>query len=194
MATQEDYTRRSELERCALRRLIPQLFKDHKIEWYLTPSEGYDIYDAYVMVFDELTGSINGRFIIECKVRDTHYPQLLLEEKKLSDLNKKAGESGAKVVYINVTPNGSYCFNLTKLINDETEWVMESHWVSTTDKSRGKKSKKVTYIPIEKGRHLFYTTDRCKIDLGAGRAEVVEEINTSKRRFCLYRDVFGLGD
>lgn len=199
MATQLDYIRKSEMERVALMKLIPALFKtlnDHYISYYFTPVDGYDIYDAYVMCFDSLTHSIKHRFIIECKIRDRHYPNLLLEQKKYNDLKKKANETDAKILYVNVTPKGSYTFNLSKLINSDTEWITEDHWISTTDKSRGKTSKWVTYIPIESGKWIYHPTDRVFNEYGRSNKTKMldEEMGKHYRSFCLYKDVLNKKD
>ncbi len=57
----------------------------------------------------------------------------------------------SRIIYINVTPQGTYWFDIDKLQND-FEWVYESHWASTTDKSKGKIDKEITKIDYKKGR------------------------------------------
>ena len=193
---QQDFIKRSEIERVALKSIIQIAFDGKEYEYYLTPVDGYDIYDGYCMFFDPLTKSIIHRVLFEVKVRDRHYPNLLLEEKKWKDLKKKADESGASVVYVNVTPNGSYLFNLTKLIGADIEWVEEDHWVSTTDKSRGKITKWVTYLPVEKAKSYYYTTSRAELEWGKNNKtkEMDVEMISHRKRFCLFDSVLNKKD
>lgn len=155
------YTTTSKIERIALNNIIPELFKGNKISFYTTPDDGKDIYDGYVMKMND-NFSIIDRYMIECKVRDTFYPTLLLEKKKYDALKKKAIESDAKIIYICVTPDGAFCFNLDKLINADTIWLKEPHWKSTQNKSAGKVIKSVFYINIEQGKRISYNSKDCQ--------------------------------
>lgn len=155
MSTQYEYTLKADDERLILKKIIPTLYNYnvYDIQYYFTDSGGYDVYDAYVMGFNKDTHSCVRRHLIEIKVRDTHYPDLLLEKEKLENLKKKASESDATVIYISTTPKGSYIFNLTQL-ESSIQWNKEEHWKSTTDKSKGKKYKWVTYLPITSAKYL----------------------------------------
>lgn len=185
----------SKRERFALLNILPLLFKNIKgyYTYYFTDVYGMDIYDAYVMVFDNETHSIIGRYIIECKVRDKFYPDLMLEKKKYFDLKNKSNESNSKIIYISVTPEGTYCYNLSKLITDDTNWIKEEHWISTMDKSKGKKNKRLIYINVDKSKKLNINT----IDINTQyrnnkiKKELAKEIIQHKNQFCLFRDVFG---
>ena len=157
MATQLDYNQKSINERIILKEVIKLLYnKDtHDIQYYFTDIESKDFYDGYVMIFAKGTGSIIKRHLIEIKVRDTHYDTLLLEKKKLTNLKKKADESGASVIYISCTPEGSFVYNLTRLENKiGFEWLKEEHNKTTTDKSLGKETKTIAYLPTKYAKYI----------------------------------------
>ena len=190
MATKEDFIKKSEIERMALSSIIPLLFEGKEYTYYTTPSDGFDVYDGYVMLFNT-SGSIIGRYMVEVKVRDTHYDELMLERKKYNDLVKASSKTEAGIIYINVTPNGTYCFNINKIIDDNTNWVIGNHWKSTTDKSLGKIDKKIVYIPIDKAKKIEYNTvmNHLQLSREAKITELFKESKEMKQQFCLFRDV-----
>ena len=157
------YTIKSEKERIGLNKLFSKIYKGEEgldFYKYVTPAEGMDCYDGG-------GGILSGpnkwqRHIFEVKVRDTHYPELMLEKPKLESLLKKAKEFDAIVFYVSITPEGCFVFRL-KSSALEYEWKREMHWVSTTDKSRGKKLKSITYIPQEEAK-LFKDINREMIE------------------------------
>lgn len=190
MTTTEKFMMKSDIERVALNSIIPLLFKDKDYQHYTTNSQSFDIYDAYVMLFnDEKPMS---RFMLEIKVRDRHYNELMLEKKKYEDLKKQASQSGASVIYISVTPVGTYCYNLSKIINDNTEWIKEEHWVSTTDKTKGKKMKSLVYIPTTESKMLPYNSSIAyrTYDDETNKVKMKEESKCMKKQFCLFKDIF----
>lgn len=174
------YTMTSKIERIALNNIIPKLFSGGKISFYTTPDEGTDIYDGYVMKMDD-NFSIIDRYIIECKVRDTFYPTLLLEKKKYESLRQKALESDAKIIYICVTPDGAFCFNLNKLITPDTKWIKEQHWKSTQNKCAGKINKSVFYINIDQAKKISYTTKDCQNEYNK-KVETIKVISEIKEK------------
>jgi hypothetical protein len=101
--------------------------------------------------------------IVEVKVRDKFYPELIFEKIKYDDLKKVRRQMDTKIkkeclidiktriIYINVTPQGTYFFDIDKL-EKYFEWVNEMHWASTTDKSKGKINKILTKIDSSKGK------------------------------------------
>lgn len=157
MATQLDYNNKSINERIILKEVIKKLYDTKKIDiqYYFTDVEGKDIYDGYTMMFDKTTGRLIRSHLMEIKIRDTHYEDLMLEQKKLTNLKSKAEESGSSIIYISCTPNGSYVYNLTRLETEiGFEWVKQEHWKSTTNKSLGKKTKTITYLPTKYAKHI----------------------------------------
>jgi len=62
-----------------------------------------------------------------------------------------------RIIYVNVTPQGSFFFDIDKLSKD-FEWVNEMYWVSTTDKSKGKINKILTKIDYTKAKRFNVKT------------------------------------
>lgn len=84
---------------------------------------------------------------IELKCRATHYPTLLIEDKKYRKLMYHAAELGLNPFYINSTPEGIYSFNLTNIA--EPEWFVHKMPVTTEFSNRSKVDKLVGYLDIE---------------------------------------------
>lgn len=195
MNMNEQFNQKSYNERLFLKKIFPILFPKDKcdLHYYLTAEDGRDIYDGYVMLYDNTSGSIMSRGLIEIKIRETHYPELLLEKKKLDDLTNKANESGAIVIYISVTPQGTYVFNLTSIQKDKTfEWKNEELWISTTDKSKGKKMKKVTYLSCDLARKLDLTTNdlgRLIMENKIVKTPLEKVLTFNKRQRCIFEGI-----
>jgi len=145
--TTQDYISRNEKERVFLLEIFKNIFDKDKcdVSYYMTSTEGYDEYDGGVCIFKKGTGSVVCRQIYEIKIRDIHYPDLMLERTKFNRLVKKAEDLwDAQIKYVNVTPLGTYIWNITK--DDKYIWLKEEHNKSTTELSKGKKMKQVTYL------------------------------------------------
>ncbi len=198
MVNQSDYTERSEKERVVVNQTIPNILnnlkEEYTIQYYTTPIDSMDIYDFYIMILKD--GSTKKRIIGEVKVRDAHYPDLLLEKKKYNSLKKKAEETGATIMYINTTPEGTFIFNLSKIINSDIKWIKEDHWKSTTDKSLGKISKSIIYIPIEKAKKTTLTTSEVNIKWKQQKANLsfIKEDRKNQSRLCLFQDVLKINN
>jgi hypothetical protein len=59
-------------------------------------------------------------YILELKCRETHYPELLIEQVKYDWLIEEAGKRSARPAYINWTPKGIFAWDLYR--------VREPHW------------------------------------------------------------------
>jgi len=198
MATQLDYNQKSINERIILKEVIKLLYDTttHDIQYYFTDVEGKDIYDGYVMIFTKGTGSIIKRHLIEVKVRDIHYEDLLLEKKKLTNLKNKADESQASVIYISCTPEGSFVYNLSRLETEiGFEWVKEEHNKTTTDKSLGKVMKTITYLPTKYAKYINVRQTDLEVLKRLKRAEetIIKTTVQSKQRRCIY-DILLFGE
>ena len=148
----QSYQDKSRKERILLDELFKFIYinEEYEIKYYHTPIEGYDIYDSIVTRFNKDTSYLKDTHIYEVKIRDTNYPDILLEKKKYLSLMKEAikyknGEPVC-VLYVSCHPTGTYVFNLSKLNN--IKWRKEYHNISTTEKSKGKELKEVTYLPV----------------------------------------------
>jgi hypothetical protein len=163
MATQKDFYERALLERAYLKLIFDKLPTTYDYKTWMTPAEGREVYDGLLFIFEKGTSNLIDRFLIEVKVRDRFYPELIFEKNKYDDLRKERTRIDKKtnkecyidirsrIVYINVTPQGTYWFDIDKL-ESEFEWVNEIHWASTTDKSKGKINKILTKIDCKKGK------------------------------------------
>jgi len=161
--TQIKFYEKSLLERGYLKLIFDKLPTAYDYKSWMTPAEGYDVYDGVIFRFEKGTSKLIDRMIVEVKVRDKFYPELILEKIKFNDLKKVRKQMDTKtkkecytdvktrLIYINITPEGSFFFDLDKLQKD-FEWVEEMHWVSTTDKSKGKVMKSLTKIHYTKGK------------------------------------------
>jgi hypothetical protein len=140
---------KSLLERGYLKMIFDKLPTAYDYKTWMTPAEGFEVYDGVILRFEKGTSKLIDRMIVEVKVRDKFYPELILEKIKFDDLKKVRRQMDTKtkkecytdvktrLIYINITPQGSYFFDLDKL-EKEFQWTNEMHWVSTTDKSKGK--------------------------------------------------------
>lgn len=109
-------------------------------------------YDAQTAIYETVDDkTIKKACIIqELKVRDEHYNELILEEKKLKSLKNKQLEfhqyyNKVHLFYICFTPLGTYIFDLD-ILNVNIE---EREMKKQTFKSNDKENKKITYINIE---------------------------------------------
>lgn len=184
---QDKFYQKSLLERGYLKLIFDKLPTTYDYKTWMTPAEGYEVYDGVILRFEKGTSILIDRMIVEVKVRDRFYPELILEKIKLDDLKKVRRQMDTKskkecymdvktrLIYINITPEGSYFFDLDK-IQKEFRWVDELHWVSTTDKSKGKILKSLTKINCIKGkRYTIKTGDYIN-------TKAVEVMNTHHQR------------
>jgi hypothetical protein len=186
-STQKAFYEKSLLERGYLKLIFDKLPTAYDYKTWMTPAEGYEVYDGVILRFEKGTSKLIDRMIIEVKVRDKFYNDLILEKIKFNDLKKVKRQMDTKtkkdcymdvktrLIYINITPEGSYFFDLDKL-QKEFNWVEEMHWVSTTDKNKGKALKSLTKIDYTKGkRYNIKTGDYIN-------TKAVEVMNTNHQR------------
>jgi|GEM_PF-3987356 len=135
---QEEFIKASIRERQELVKWFKHYFKNKSYSYELTPVDGYDPYDAKLF--------FNGRtYLIECKIRDTHYNPLYLEKKKYDSLIKYKNEYDY-ILYFNKTPNGIYIGNISKLIMNNITIEDKYCQISTIDKTKGNTLK--SFIPM----------------------------------------------
>ena len=163
MNTQNKFYEKALLERAYLKMIFDKLPTSYDYKTWMTPAEGYDVYDGVILRFEKGTSKLVDRMIIEIKCRESHYDNLFLEKIKYDDLKKARRSMDLKtkkecfidiktrIIYINVTPNGTFWFDLDKLEN-EFQWYNKELWKSTTDKSKGKINKILTKIDSKKGK------------------------------------------
>jgi len=156
--TNNRFIEASKRERFCLSNILP-IIKNSKYEWseYMTDIYSYDVYDCLLQA--SIDGSVKKRFIIEIKIRDTHFDELILETKKLRDLKSKVlDHSNTEILYINVTPNKTYVFNLSKMEKEDKFSVNKLKANKATMESRTNKvDKNVIYLSITDARSIDFT-------------------------------------
>lgn len=180
----DEFLLKARKERWVLNKYFNSLDRENNyIYSTVTPEDGKDSYDGTLVIHSK-SDNKSTRFILEVKIREVHYPELLLEKKKCKQLLKKANEFEADVLYITTTPKATYIFNITKL-EDKLKWVKQYHWQSTVDKTYGKILKDVTFLNTLDGsdhsEHLNIfniTTD----DIEIQQKEEEKEIENQKPR------------
>ena len=85
-------------------------------------------------------------FILELKCRETHYPELLIEQVKWDWLLEEAGKRSARPAYINSTPRGIYAWDLYRI--KEPIWEERILPATTTFENRDQIRKVVGFLPI----------------------------------------------
>lgn len=175
----------SKRERFALMNILPLLKSNTNYDWteYLTDIYSYDVYDCLLQAY--IDGSIKKRFIIEIKIRDKHYDDLILETKKLKDLKSKVYDDITDVIYINVTPKGTYLFNVTKLQKENkltTNKLMANK--ATMNSREHKIEKSVIYLDYNDAKFYPYTFSELQYKLSLN--QIKKENNKHKQSFCLF--------
>ena len=136
-----DYQRREWIGRQALKelqRLNPTTFKHNII---FEPDE-YSVFDASFISYDYTTHKVVSRIFIEIKIRDTIYPDYILEKKKVNNLHKKMKElhlepSEYRLYYLNFTPSGALLWNISDIQGDDctdTKFMNKATSSSRTNK------------------------------------------------------------
>lgn len=85
-------------------------------------------------------------FILELKCRETHYPELLIEQVKWDWLLEEAGKRSARPAYINSTPRGIYAWDLYRI--KEPIWEERILPATTTFENRDQIRKVVGFLPV----------------------------------------------
>jgi hypothetical protein len=124
--------------------------------------------------------------IVEMKIRDSHYPTLILESKKyhsLMKLKKKELEVFPKVsvLYINATPKSTYLFNLDKV---DIKWEIGKFNKTTVHSRTHKINKKITYLNVDEAIDLKVVFDRNKKS-----KEVKEKMKSQRAQRCIFKSV-----
>lgn len=146
MTQQEKFIEAAKKERFCLKYLLP-LIKSDKYEWLqiVTPIDGKDYYDVLLMAMDKETKSIVKRFIVEVKVRQKIYEDYIMEVKKIKDIKSIMVDPDATILYISVTPEGTFLYNVNELESKNLLEVGTLHCNKSTMKSTYDKVDKDVY-------------------------------------------------
>lgn len=123
----------------------------------ITRFDGNDFYDALYQKHKE--GTTEKRYYIEIKIRDKVFPDYFIEPKKIKDIEGVALQNLSKcefeILYLNFTPEGTFLWNATNLINNN-KYKLEKKWANKcTMKSRTDKIEK-DFWAFEKGDAKFF--------------------------------------
>lgn len=182
----------SKRERYTLKYILPlikeKMPKDYEWTEYITDIYGYDVYDCLLQAYIE--GSIQKRFIIEVKIRDKHWEDLILETEKLKSLKSKIFDDKAQILYINITPKGTYIFNLTKL---EKQNKLVKNTLMANKATMASRDEKVN-----KGVYFLNVGDALKLEWTFNENEYKESIQSviktnweNKAKKCLFDYLLG---
>ncbi|CAB5224170.1 hypothetical protein UFOVP394_31 [uncultured Caudovirales phage] len=85
-------------------------------------------------------------FILELKCRETHYPEMLIEQAKYDWLIAEARKRKARPAYINSTPKGIFAWDLYRV--QEPAWGEELMPATTHFEDTERIVKMVGFLPI----------------------------------------------
>ncbi len=117
-----------EKERYHISKLFQILNCNDQYHYHVLQSESWLPvgYDAIVFVKCKLTDNILDMYIVESKVRETHFDELIFEKKKLNTMQrerdkfvkKRLPSIIPKIMYISFTPVATYMFDIDYLIEN----------------------------------------------------------------------------
>lgn len=139
-------------ERWALGQIFPKIIgeKEHFLSY--TPPYSYTKYDALLQFLNN--GSLKHTYIIEAKIREKHYPELMLENKKYNDLqNSILHEGNTTLMYIVFTPEGTYIYNLSKITLPKITLI---ECPVKTLAECGSKMKQVYLLPLDLAKKIDF--------------------------------------
>ena len=85
-------------------------------------------------------------FILELKCRETHYPEMLIEQAKYDWLIEEAGKRSAKPAYVNWTPQGIFAWDLYRV--KEPSWAPRQMPATTHFEDTEEIIKMVGFLPV----------------------------------------------
>ena len=85
-------------------------------------------------------------FILELKCRETHYPEMLIEQAKYDWLIEEAGKRSAKPAYVNWTPQGIFAWDLYRV--KEPNWAPRLMPATTQFENNEEIVKVVGFLPV----------------------------------------------
>lgn len=140
------------IERFYLLDVLPKLFIKYDYDYFFTPIDSKNSYDAVVTTYSKKTGKALKTFIIEMKVRNTHFDELIMEIVKYKRLKSVSKIIDASMLYVNVTPRGYFIFNEDIITNSRVdEGKFNKQTMTSTD---DKIDKLCIYLDSDKARQI----------------------------------------
>jgi hypothetical protein len=172
---QEKFQESSKRERWALDKIKHFLIGNLQLGFdYLynpTPEFGYDVYDAIFTLCEE--GTPKHTWFIECKVREQHYPKLMMEKKKLQDIKSIIQTPNSSIMYICFTREGTFIYNMSKIEKEHPE-EMGISYIQCPRQTMGDKT------PINKPVYLLDTNLAKKINFIYNEQEYLQDQQQKK--------------
>jgi hypothetical protein len=179
----------SKRERYVLNQLLPKLMSNKKYDWTYTLTDiyGYGVYDCLLQA--SIDGSAKKRFVIEVKIRQETYGEMIMESKKLNALKGCVLDDITEIVYISVLPNETYMWNISKLLNNGLSTGTLSCPKSTMG-DKTKVNKVVFYLPKEKGELINFKFYEGEYQQSIN--EIVKDNTKELAKTALYRYLFNI--
>ena len=159
-----------------LLKVYPNLFSEDK--WIIDQTH-YTDYTRYDYVLWS-KANLYKRFIVEIKIRSEAYDNYVYETKKHKDLMKVKNLSpdDIGILYINSTPNGTYIWNIDKIIDNYKPIVKEMN-IATMASRTDKEDKKVYMLDPKDATHYQFHFDEKQFNKYIESIKIEEE---KKRR------------
>jgi len=135
--------------------------KDYNYVFSPTTTGNAISYDGVLRVEYKHSGTIAAYYIVEIKVRETHYDTLILDDPKLKSLKKEKrakdkyfksqwSDRTMGILYINFTDQGTYIFDLIEIEDNKEMPKGEKHTADKVyvDPSQGKVTRVKYKLPL----------------------------------------------
>jgi hypothetical protein len=156
----DDYEKREWIGREALKHLQSLYPESFKYDIHFTQGK-YDDYDAFYFIYDN-DNKFKKYVWIEIKVRYESFNEYFLEKKKLDRMIQQRDklflkEDEVVFLYLNFTPSGTYCWNITGMEKGYWDKVMMN--TSTSNNKIDKQLKAVKLLSPSSGKTFDYIYD-----------------------------------
>ncbi len=191
MKNNQRFIESSKRERYSLQQIETILRQGKESLVYYTDIFKYDTYDAlYQFTID---GSPKKTWIIEAKIREKQYNEMLLETKKFKDLKNKILTDYTDIIYVNFLPDGTYVWNLTKLEKTDPDIFRHITYKVMNKSTMGDqtlKNKPGYYLPKSKAKRIDFIYN--EQEYLKSQIQVMNSNVKNKRHYCLFKDVFDI--
>jgi len=141
-------------------------FNGLRNKFNLFPEENWTIDETHYTNYTKYDYMIHSkkeikRYIVEIKVRTDNYENYIYESKKHISLSaiKNIDETRNTIIYINSTPQGTYIWNIDKIIHKYKPILKEMN-IATMRSRTEKEDKRVYLLKPEDAKFVDYTYDQ----------------------------------